>query len=65
MKKQDVIICNNTYHTLNFIPLQGSWDQPSAQEFTKYIGQASPALFLNQRGCGCSNSTVVAAATIA
>ena len=30
-------------HTLQFTALQGSRDQPSAQEFTKYIGKPSPA----------------------
>ena len=33
-------------HTLHFIALQGSWDKPSAQEFTKYVGQQSPAPLL-------------------
>ena len=33
-------------HTLHFISLQGSRDQPSAQEFMKYIGQRSPAPLL-------------------
>ena len=35
------IMCNNKCHMLRFIALQGSRDQPSAQEFTKYIGQQS------------------------
>ena len=33
-------------HTLHFIALQGSLDQPRAQEFKNYIGQQSPAPLL-------------------
>ena len=39
-------MCNNQCHTLHFIALHGSLDQASAQEFTKYIGQQSPAALL-------------------
>ena len=39
-------MCNNQCHPLHFIELNGSRDQPSAHEFTKYIGQPSPALLL-------------------
>ena len=45
-------MCNNKCqtvtwrHTLHFIALQGSRDQPSAQEFTKYIAQQSPGSLL-------------------
>ena len=37
------IIMYNTGHTLSFIQLHWQRDQPSAQEFTKYMGQPSPA----------------------
>ena len=33
----------NTSHTLSFIQLHWLLDQPSAQEFAKYMGQLSPA----------------------
>ena len=44
---------------LHFIAVHGSLDQPSAQQFTKYIGQQSPAALLESallhwQGCGCS-----------
>ena len=44
----------NTIHLLSFIQLHGSRDQPSAQEFTRYMEQQSPApamvLALARRG---------------
>ena len=37
-------MCDNKCPTVTyFIALHGSRDQPSAQEFTKYIGKPSPA----------------------
>ena len=40
------MICNNKCQTLHFIALHWTLDQASAQEFTKYIGQQSPAPLL-------------------
>ena len=47
-----------THYASKFIDPHGSQDQPSAQEFTKYMGSSPQLLHLNQRpwwGCGPTN----------